>query len=307
MPGDLASPHVSRRSIRPGRSQLALCAALSVALATSTCSDAAASATKSYRGLAAWVDIFDTGPWERPERLMRAFSRRGVTTVFVQTSNHRRRTAIHRPRALTRMLRAADRRGIDVIAWYLPGFKDPGRDWRHVKAAVTFESPSGHRFDGFALDIEATAVADIGVRNRRMLHLSGRLRDFVGPRYALGAITPDPVTQRYWPRFPWRAVGKRFDVVLPMCYWTFRVAGEARVYRYAREALRSIRARTGDPSVPVHLIGGIASDASDAEVRGFARAAMHFRAAGASLYDAPITRPGQWRNMAGVPRMKASS
>lgn len=260
----------------------------------------------SYRGLAAWVDIFDTGPWDRPERSMRAFSRRGVTTVFVQTSNHRRRGAIHRPRALARLLAAAGRIGIDVIAWYLPGFDDPRRDWRHIKAAVTYTSPSGHRFDGFAMDIESTAVANIGVRNRRMLRLSSRLRSLVGNRYAIGAIVPDPLTQRYWPRFPWRAVARRFDVVLPMCYWTFQLTGEARVYRYAKATLRSIRDKSGDPSVPVHVIGGIASAASSAEVRGFARAAVDARAAGASLYDAPITRPGQWRQLQLLTRMKAS-
>jgi hypothetical protein len=284
-------------------SRLALAIAIWLAMAALAPAAGGASADP-YRGLAAWVDIFDRGPWDRPERTMSAFARRGVTTVFVQTSNHRRRAAIHRPAALARLLGSAERRSIDVIAWYLPGFRDPRRDWRHVEAAVTYESPSGHRFDGFALDIESTAVADIGVRNGRMLRLSSRLRDLVGNRHAIGAIVPDPVTQRYWPRFTWREVGRRFDVVLPMCYWTFRLAGEARVYRYAREALRAVRARTRDPSVPVHVIGGIAGEASGAEVRGFARAAVDFRAAGASLYDAPITRPGQWRSMARVTRLR---
>jgi hypothetical protein len=283
-------------------SRLAL--AIAVWLALSALAPAAGGASADpYRGLAAWVDVFDRAPWDRPERTIGAFARRGVRTVFVQTSNYRRRAAIHRPAALSRLLGSAERRGIDVIAWYLPGFRDPRRDWRHIKAAVTYESASGHRFDGFALDIESTAVADIGVRNRRMLRLSSRLRRLVGNRYAIGAIVPDPVMQRYWPRFPWRAVGRRFDVVLPMCYWTFRLAGEARVYRYARAALRSVRART-HPSVPVHVIGGIAGEASGPEVRGFARAAVDFRAAGASLYDAPITRPGQWRSMARVARLR---
>jgi hypothetical protein len=284
-------------------SRLGLGAVLSAALAAAPSGVATAATAGTYRGLAAWVDVYDPEPWERSGRWMSAFARRGVTTLFVQTSSHRLQRPIHRPGELSRLLRAADRRGVEVIAWYLPGFEDPRRDWRRVKAAVTYESTSGDRFDGFALDIEATAVRDIAVRNRRMLRLSSRRRDLVGDGYALGAIVPDPVTQRYWPRFPWRAVGKRFDAVLPMCYWTFRVSGEARVYRYARDVLRSIRARTGDRSVPVHVIGGIASHASIAEVRGFARAAVDFGAAGASMYDAPITRPGQWRRMARVARL----
>jgi hypothetical protein len=280
---------------------LALCAALAAARPAS----APASTVQAYTGLAAWVDVYDPQPWDRPERWMRALARRDVATVFVQTSNHRRPRAIHRPRSLARLLGAAERAGIAVVAWYLPGFDDPSADWRRIKAAVTYRSGHGHRFDGFAVDIEATAVQDIAVRNRRMLRLAGRLRALVGNEHALGAIVPDPVTQRYWPRFPWTAVGERFDVVLPMCYWTFRPAGEARAYRHARDCVRSIRGRTRDPSVPVHVIGGIADRATVAEVRGFARAAVDVGAAGASLYDAPITRPGQWRRLAPVVRLKA--
>jgi hypothetical protein len=63
-----------------------------------------------------------------------------------------------------------------------------------------------------------------------------------------------------------------------MGYWTHQIAGGARVYRHVSDALRSIRARTGDPSVPVHVIDGIASHAALAEVDGFARAAVDFGA-----------------------------
>jgi hypothetical protein len=250
-----------------------------------------------YHGLAAWIDVFDRGPWDRPAATMRHLAQRGVGTVFVQTSNYRRRRAIHRPATLGRMLAAAHRHGLKAVAWYLPGFSDPRRDWRRAQAAVRYASAGGHRFDGFALDIEATAVRDIATRNRRMLSLSRRLRGLVAERYALGAIVPDPVTQRYWPRFPYRQVRALYDVFLPMAYWTFHRRGAAQVHRYTRTALRLIRARTGDPSVPVHLVGGIASHASPAEVRGFAGAAVAFGATGASLYDAPITSAAQWTQL----------
>ena len=65
--------------------------------------------------------------------------------------------------------------------------------------------------------------------------------------------------------------------------------------------------QASDPDVPVHLIGGIASDATNREVGGFARAAVDHRALGASLYDAPITSAGQWRRMQQVARMSGSS
>jgi hypothetical protein len=246
--------------------------------------------------------MFDSGPWQRPERTVRRWSRGGVGTVFVQTSNYRGARALYRPRHMARLLAAAHRRGLKVVAWYLPGFEDPARDWRRVRAAVSYRSAAGHRFDGFAMDIEATAVRRIAVRNRRLLSLSRRLRRLVGTSYALGAIIPDPVTQRYWPAFPYVAVRAHYDAILPMSYWTAHTRGERRAYRHTRAALRIIRRRTGDPSVPVHVIGGIASHASTAEVRGFTRASLAHGAAGASLYDAAITTGAQWRQLSRIAR-----
>jgi hypothetical protein len=251
----------------------------------------------AYDGLGAWIDIYDRGPWKRPALTVRDLARRGVGTLFVQTSNHRQRRALHRPAALARLLAAAERRGLRTVAWYLPGFDRPSRDWRRVKAAVTYASPSGDRFDGFAMDIEATVVGKVAVRNRRTLALSRRLRRLVGQRAAVGAIVPDPVTQRYWPGFPYRRLRSLYDVFLPMAYWTPHVRGTARVYRYTSKAVRLVRLRSGDPAVPVHVIGGIANRASAADVGAFTRAALRFRAAGASLYDAPLTSGAQWAHL----------
>jgi hypothetical protein len=251
----------------------------------------------AYYGLAAWIDIYDAGPWEEPERTVAGLARRGVRTLFVQTSNYRQRRPLHRPATLSRLLAAADRSQLRTVGWYLPGFDSLRRDWRRVKAAVTHASASGHSLDGFALDIEATAVPSIATRNRRMLWLSTRLRGLVGDEAALGAIIPDPVAQQYWPRFPYREVDALYDVFLPMAYWTVDTRGAAEVHRRTQQTIGLIRARTGNPSVPVHVIGGLASHASVAEVRGLVQAAIRFGAVGASLYDAPITSAIQWQQL----------
>lgn len=261
-----------------------------------------------FRGLAAWVDIFDRQPWTQPERAVRGWSCHGVRTLYVQTSNHSQPRAIFDPKALDRLLAAAHRRDMQVVAWYLPGFADPARDWQRTRAALAHRSPTGHRFDGFALDIEADVVRHVPTRSARMLALSSKLRRHT--ELPLGAIIPDPVRQRYWPGFPYAQVNARYDAILPMSYWTpaGHPRGERAIRDYTRRTLRAIRARTGERKVPVHVIGGIADAASVGEVRGFARAAVAGGAAGASLYDAPITSPAKWRalgRVGGAHRRKA--
>lgn len=76
---------------------------------------------EAYSGLAAWIDVVDRGPWDRPERTVRGLARRGVGTLFVQTANYRQRGPLYRPAALNRMLATAEREGIRIVAWYLPG------------------------------------------------------------------------------------------------------------------------------------------------------------------------------------------
>lgn len=251
----------------------------------------------NYKGLASWVDMYNRGPWRYPERTARRMAARGTKTLFLQTSNYKKKADVYKPGAMSRLLEAAHARGMKVIAWYLPSYAHPKRDWRRTKLAVLFESVNGQRFDGFAMDIEATVESNIATRNRRMIALSDRLRSFVGDDYALGAIIPDPVTQQFWPRFPYKKVRVRYDAFLPMAYWTYRTRGDRRVYNYSRDALKIIRWKTGDSKVPIHVIGGIASAAPVSEVRSFAKAAVDFRAKGASLYDFPITSAEQWDEM----------
>jgi hypothetical protein len=110
-----------------------------------------ASALGTYEGLATWVDMFDKGPWKNPARTTRRMAERGTATLYLQTSNYRKNNDIYRPRAMSRLLETAHANGMKVIAWYLPSYAHPRRDWRRTKAAVTFVSANGQFFDGFAM------------------------------------------------------------------------------------------------------------------------------------------------------------
>jgi hypothetical protein len=247
----------------------------------------------AYRGLATWTDIYDTKIYERPVASVRKMHAQGVRTLFLETANYRIDTPIFRPDVVATVIEAAHRRGMNVVAWYLPSFTNIDRDYRRSMAAIRFRTPNGHRFDGFAMDIESDVVRDLAVRNKRMNRLSKRVRAAVGPDYPLGAIVPE-ADAKYWHNFPYKTVARHYDVFLPMAYYTFRTSGSTGVTRWMRRNVRAIREATGDPRVPIHLIGGLSKDTTLAELRAFVDVAVGRKVMGASVYEFETTTKKQW-------------
>ena len=249
-----------------------------------------------YRDLGSWIDMFDRGPWDHPERAVSRMANHGVSTVYIETSNYRKKHALFRPEAMAELIDAAHVAGLDVVAWYLPSFKSLKKDLKRSKKAIDFITPNGGSFDSFALDIESSEVDDVNRRNDRMLRVARRIRAYVGDDYALAAIVPE-AGALYWPGFPYAAVANHFDVFMPMGYFTYRVDGRAAVRRYTRINIDTIRAGIGDESFPVHAIGGIAGRTGAGEVAAFVKAVQGRGALGGSLYDLPITTKREWRQL----------
>ena len=248
----------------------------------------------AYEGLGSWIDIFNVRPWENPKGAVRTLAKRGAKTIFLQTSTYGQSGGIFDEQAVNDFLHEAHRRGMKVVAWYVPSFAQQKIDLRRALRAIEYRSPSGERFDSFGLDIEATHVRDISVRNARLLALSRRIRKAAGPSYPLSAITPDPVTSSYWPGFPWKAAADIYDVIVPMGYFTFRAHGFEEVREYTEDGIETIRDETGDEDVPIHFIGGIADEAGPVDLKGFVKASREHEVMGASLYDYPITSRRSW-------------
>ena len=225
----------------------------------------------------------------------------GVQTLFFETSNYQMRRDIVRPDRVARFIEAAHAEGLQVVAWYLPSLTDLNRDLRRSLAAVNFKTPDGEQFDSFGLDIEATLVRSPTKRNERLLTLTRRIRAAVPQELALGAIVPSPVGMRlkpsYWPRFPFAQLARSYDVFLPMGYFTYRRHYPGGSAAYTLSNIRLLRAGTGDPALPVHVIGGIADDVTSSQLRGFLRAARTGAAIGAGLYDFALTTPRQWTQL----------
>ena len=126
----------------------------------------------------------------------------------------------------------AHRRGLEVVAWYLPGFRDAPTDLRRAIRSIRFRTGRGNRFDSFALDIESSEVRRPGLRTTRLLRMSAVIRRTAGADYPLGAIVASPhrmvrTDPRFWPGFPWRRLAETYDVFLPMTYYTYRVKDRA--------------------------------------------------------------------------------
>ena len=81
-------------------------------------------ATRPYEGLGTWIDIYDTEVWEHPVHAVRSMSAHGIRTIYLQSSNYNRNRPFVHPDGVEAILDAAHGRGIEVVAWYLPGFRD---------------------------------------------------------------------------------------------------------------------------------------------------------------------------------------
>ena len=250
-----------------------------------------------FRGFGTWVDIYDEKEWDDPEAAVKKMERKGVQTLFLETANYRIKSAMFRPGRVSRFIEKAHNKGIQVVAWYLPDFKNLERDFNRTKAAVRFRSESKQRFDAFALDIESTVVQDIDRRNRRMFRLTRRIRNMNGRGgMKYGAITPDPIGSLYWPNFPYHRVSEKYDLMMPMGYFTFRTSGANGVRNHVEAGIAFLRSKMKYDG-RIHYIGGLAGDATFKETRAYRRVAVEKNTMGGGLYDFGTTRRNQWRTL----------
>jgi hypothetical protein len=259
----------------------------------------------AYRGLGAWIDVYDWSEMFNEDATSRLtvadidrMATEGVQTLYVQTSKSESPTDILESSRLLPLIARAKVHRMTVVAWYLPHLEDPALDLRRLIASARLTG-----VDSVAVDIESQKVADVAERNRRLLALTAELRAAL-PSMPIGGIVYPPIVtdvlnRRLWPDFPWRQLAPSYDVWLPMNYQSFRKAetGYRDGYRYTAENVDRMRANLGDPNVPVHVIGGIADDTSAGDVAGMLRAAVERKALGGSLYDYRTTPPELWATL----------
>jgi hypothetical protein len=262
-------------------------------------------ATQPYEGLGTWIDIYDTDVWEHPVHAVGSMAAHGIRTIYLQSSNyHRNRPFVH-PEGVGAIVDAAHRRGLQVVAWYLPGFRDLPLDLHRAIRTIRFQTGTGNGFDSFALDIESAEIRRPGLRTARLLRMSAAIRRAAGAEYPLGAIVASPdrlvrTDPHFWPGFPWRELAGTYDVLLPMTYYTYRVKGPRAAARYTAQSVRIVRRQTSGLGVPIHVVGGISFDASGPETQGFVDTILDRDVIGASYYTFPGITIDQWRALSAL-------
>lgn len=249
---------------------------------------------RPFAGLSTWIDIYDTDltPAEQVDRAAAG----GVELIFVQSARHKSPTDIQDPVRLGQVLELAHDRGMLVMVWYVPDFVREARDYRRSQAAIAFVSPRGDRPDAFGLDIEIEDQRNVALRSERLLKLSAALREWAGPDYPMAAVVLPPLQldlrPSWWPDFPYAELRPYYNVYIPMSYSSFRGTDAKTTYDWNVNNVVEMRARAGDPALPVHLAGGIADNFP--EVGAFVRAVRDAGAIGGGLYDLHTTHPDAW-------------
>jgi hypothetical protein len=259
-----------------------------------------------FRHLGTWVDLFDYSL--DPATTVPTMRSRGVKTIYIETARYNSSADIDYPTQVGQWIDSAHAAGLRVVGWYFPAYSTSmTTDIRRTVAIAKYRSPGGERFDAFGIDIEyhlssetrAQWFTDIGT------HLA-KVRAAIGAAYAVGAIVPAPlamdINPSSWTGFPWSAIGKYANAVLPMGYWSYRTDcatdPDHCPYGYAVGNIKEARANTG---LPVHLIGGIADKVTAQGVADFIKGAKDAKGYGASLYDyRTTTNSSFWTILAGA-------
>ena len=268
----------------------------------------AAPDVEPYRGLGTWVDVFDyaprvqTGGRTPPVSVasVKDMADLGVRTLYLQVGRNDANPtrALVDAQLVRAFVHAAHGAGIKVVAWYLPTLADVNADFRPLEGIAALRV-DGRGFDGIALDMEASDVTDVTLRNDHVVQLTRKLRGLVGKDLPIGAIVY-PATQlevlnlTLWPNFPYRRVAPSVDVWMPMVYFTFRDGVLRDPVAYTEDSVKRLRADLGDSSARVHVIGGIGDLTTTDDYRAFVRVAKTVDAIGYSVYDYNTTFSSAW-------------
>lgn len=302
----------ARRLLRAARGSSVLTLAFLIgSIAPAGPATAATAATvradiSAFAKLGAWVDVYDYGldAW----KVSGVMKSKGVRTIYLQTGRWNSPSEANTAQFTNKSkvdwwIHSAHARGMKIVGWYLPAYNDMARDVRRSVMVWTYRTGKKQHFDGVGIDIEykGKMPTQSAWNNAVATHLQ-KVRAQLGVRAPIASITPAPlgmaVAPKHWAGFPWKAIAAQSNVMMPMGYWSYRKDCASNAshcpYGYTKGNVTETRRLTGNSSIPVHAVGGVADGIDVQGVKDFVRAARDTRAYGGSLYDYRTTTAPMW-------------
>ena len=257
----------------------------------------------SFRRLGTWVDVFDYASLD-PTTTIPAMRSAGVRVLYLSTARFNGTTDLFDADEAGRWLDLAHQHGMKVVGWYLPAYGDMARDVRRTVALARFVSPGGQRFDAVGVDIERLDEVALAEFNTLLVTHLAQVRAEVDAM--VGAIVPSPYATdagNRWEGFPWAAVGRNSEVVVPMALWSFRSNPDGtaftadQVYAWVLDQTRRAGSLAGRP---VTVEGGVDDPGNERtpvtsdRVSRFVDAVTAGGAIGGSHYDYATTSASLW-------------
>jgi hypothetical protein len=233
-----------------------------------------------------------------PEAIVGAAHSLGLTHIYLEAGDSA--SGFYGQKQAERLLAAAHRSGIRVIAWILTSLDDLPTDLKLCEQIARYHAATGDGFDGIAPDVEFNMDSDDVRAFSEILRADlGNQALIVGIIYPVGTI----IAQKH----PVAGILSRsVDALAPMTYWhdEKRAFDASEINDFIVGAVADIHNAVGDPKYPVEIIGqsydafsrngaGQFSPTGD-EVAAALTAAREGGAFAVSLFQWGTTTPSEW-------------
>jgi len=226
-------------------------------------------------GAGVWVNMWNY-PADADSYCLRLYSN-GIRNIFIQSSRSNT-PAVCNPSGLSRLLNAAHRYQMRVIAWSFDELVSPGADANKIIAAANFTSNEGQKVDAVAANLEKDLSA------AKINLFCEKVKQGLGSDYPLVAVIYSPLNHApVVATTPWKLLADQFSVLAIMSYWNSKYMANSEAYQYTLRTIKKIRELTGRPDLDIHVIGDGMGTGRDS-INQFLAACKTGAATSASLY-----------------------